>query len=565
MANVIRDPLFTPAPKRTLLGVDLIPNLLLTTLAVVAAVPFSPTDLPTPMRARAVPQAECVGTPRVLQSLFFYSPEHAPELQAPLRARAVPQADIPPNSLLTGIPAQPTVPFKNLEQLTQIARRPAQSEIPPNLLASTLLPAQGAPFYQTDWPNPVRARIAPQADSQTGVTTRGIPTLSPFAWFDWPTPARARSLPQADSGPVSPALLAFFQRHVAIDFPITLRQRAVPQADSFGSPLALLNQSIPKPFAQLEWPVTYRPKATPHGDSYASAEVLPAPTPVPFSQNDWPTPTRLRWAQTVDSLFNAPILAPLAAGPLPAIQEWPITIQRRYQQVEQAPTNLLLSLQQLAGPLVALQDWPLTYRSRHLGVDLPPNSTLYLPPPVVLPHSQYDWPNPVRARRGDPSDTVENSLIRIGHVTTTLTGSAYWFISSPARSFAAASPRRRFKGASIARTFKVLSSMPIVRFDIKDPAEAVRLTFDMTAQLAALPVPNTLLTGVTSVTLANVFGGDNSLAQNGSAALSASNLQAIVPVLGGLNENDYSVRVVMSTTDPLTILELTGILPVRSS
>jgi len=38
-----------------------------------------------------------------------------------------------------------------------------------------------------------------------------------------------------------------------------------------------------------------------------------------------------------------------------------------------------------------------------------------------------------------------------------------------------------------------------------------------------------------------------------------------VPVIGGIDSLSYSIRVVVATTDPKTILELTGLLPVLNA
>lgn len=122
------------------------------------------------------------------------------------------------------------------------------------------------------------------------------------------------------------------------------------------------------------------------------------------------------------------------------------------------------------------------------------------------------------------------------------------------RTFAASRPT--------GRNFKVSATMSQL-FNVKDPAESVKLTFDFTPDLALLPA--VLLSGTPTITILNVFGGDTiSLTQNGAAALDSTNKMVIVPITGGLTENDYQVRVVISTTDTKTILELTGTLPVRS-
>lgn len=123
---------------------------------------------------------------------------------------------------------------------------------------------------------------------------------------------------------------------------------------------------------------------------------------------------------------------------------------------------------------------------------------------------------------------------------------------------------RAFNTARTGRAFKVSATMS-QRFDTKDPSESVKLTFDFSPDLALLPA--VVLTGSPTVTFAVVFGTDPSPANvaNGAAGLDSTSTKVIVPVTGGVGPTtDYSVRVVIATTDPKTILELTGILPVRS-
>lgn len=100
------------------------------------------------------------------------------------------------------------------------------------------------------------------------------------------------------------------------------------------------------------------------------------------------------------------------------------------------------------------------------------------------------------------------------------------------------------------------------RFDTKDPLEKVKLTFDFTVDLPT----GVTLSGTPTVAITLDRGNDpapSSIA-NGSAGLDATLKKAIVPVQAGVEANDYRISVVCSTTDPKIVLELDGVLPIRS-
>lgn len=103
------------------------------------------------------------------------------------------------------------------------------------------------------------------------------------------------------------------------------------------------------------------------------------------------------------------------------------------------------------------------------------------------------------------------------------------------------------------------------RFDTKYPDESVRLTFDFTVDLEALDA-GVLLTGspIVTVTVAQGTDPNPSAILNGSGVFDPTSMMVIVPVTAGLDQVDYSIRVKASTNDPLTVLELVGILPVRA-
>jgi hypothetical protein len=111
------------------------------------------------------------------------------------------------------------------------------------------------------------------------------------------------------------------------------------------------------------------------------------------------------------------------------------------------------------------------------------------------------------------------------------------------------------------RMFTV-SSVTYSQFPPKDTAEAVKLEFDFSPDLDS----GVLLSGTPVVTVTMSSGADPTPASilNGMPRFDVTSTQVIVPVMGGVANCDYDVKVVVPTTDSLTVLALSGILPVRA-
>ncbi len=111
------------------------------------------------------------------------------------------------------------------------------------------------------------------------------------------------------------------------------------------------------------------------------------------------------------------------------------------------------------------------------------------------------------------------------------------------------------------RRFTV-SATSYLQFEPKAPDESVELTFDFSPDLAE----GVALAGVPTLTVTMNAGSDPTPASiaNGSPGVDVTATKVIVPVTAGLDACDYNVHVRIATTDPLLILSLTGILPVRS-
>jgi hypothetical protein len=265
MATIFRAPLLCLQNKqRYVAAADVVPNLLLTTLALVAAAapPFHQTEWPTP-----------------------------------LRARAVPVADVHPNVTLRR--KQP--PNRVLDWLTPSSHPAARFDDPPNLLASTLAPAAAAVLPPGEaWFElpPARAR-QPRVDDPPNVALNApIVATLPFAQDDQPLPpSRARSIPYAEVGPnttvvgIPPALLPFSLD----DWPITLRVRWAASPDLVGVTLRLPSGAS-APFNQDEWPTPTRSRwvATDQSPNLQSSTLRSPALVLPFSLKDWPNPIRRR-------------------------------------------------------------------------------------------------------------------------------------------------------------------------------------------------------------------------------------------------------------------------------
>lgn len=100
------------------------------------------------------------------------------------------------------------------------------------------------------------------------------------------------------------------------------------------------------------------------------------------------------------------------------------------------------------------------------------------------------------------------------------------------------------------------------RFDTKDPGENTVLTFDFTKALS----PGESLTGAITVAVSMFLGADATPAAllNGTAAFDGTQSMVLVPVQGGVEGADYTIKVTTDTTNPKKRLAMSGVLPVRT-
>lgn len=260
-------------------GLDVTVNLLLTTLAVAAAIaPFNQTDWPQP-RARAVAQAE--------QAQNFL----------PLRAEVV---ALSPFAQLDW-PASP-------KRIAVARVVPEQAQ---NLFGTVLAPAV-QPFAQTDWPSFPRASSRQlELVQQPFVLTQPAEVVTPFTQLDWPVPVRVK-----------------IRAHEQVQQLLPLIQPAAQ------APFAQLDWSVAR---AVDVPLAFESL------NLLTTTLAPAPVVLPFSQLDWPTPPGITKfdlydpPNTIIGTALPPVVVPLA----PVTGGWPIPrpgrIRHRIETAELPP------------------------------------------------------------------------------------------------------------------------------------------------------------------------------------------------------------------------------------
>jgi hypothetical protein len=181
-----------------------------------------------------------------------------------------------------------------------------------------------------------------------------------------------------------------------------------------------------------------------------------------------------------------------------------------------------------------------------LAIDAQLGANFIPPPPSQFTDDAWDWTEHLE---------VEDSIdVELMWATLPLLVASHWVVRRRRRRLFTISRRKH-------RAFEV-SAVSSKRFDEKDPAEKVPLTFDFTVDLP----DGVLLTSIQSVTFSTAFGTDvsPSALANGPAGFDATSKKVIVPVQGGLDGRDYNVSVVALTSESDLVLELNGVLPVRS-
>lgn len=98
-------------------------------------------------------------------------------------------------------------------------------------------------------------------------------------------------------------------------------------------------------------------------------------------------------------------------------------------------------------------------------------------------------------------------------------------------------------------------------FDAKETSEKVILTFDFSPGLAV----GETLQGAISVTVESSLLPDAtpSAILNGSAIFDATNTKVYQPVQGGVTDANYTIKIVVGTSNAQKTLAINSILPIR--
>jgi hypothetical protein len=94
------------------------------------------------------------------------------------------------------------------------------------------------------------------------------------------------------------------------------------------------------------------------------------------------------------------------------------------------------------------------------------------------------------------------------------------------------------------------------------PGEKRVLTFDFSSDLAVAET----LSGTPTITVSCILGSDTnpSALLNGSSSLDITNKLVLVPVQPSVVDCDYTIKVVITTSDALKVLALIGVLKIRN-
>lgn len=280
--TMFRQPTFANLPRRLAPQVALVAtNLLLTTLAVTAADPFTPAN--TSLPERVAPQSytaalEPAQPARFSLETLAQNPFTHSEWPNPIARPVVTEG-------MTGAKTAESVvvgdPFIVTEWPNPILRVPAPGGWTGNKTADAVLVDQ--PFTQIEWTNPVSLTrpVAPRFHRYAGEPVASGP--SPFTQVDWPNPA-----------------------------PVSRWPFIAPAVDLLTTTLA---PAPGPPFTQTDWPNPIL--RGPVSQQNAGREL----EPWPFAQTEWPNPVVRRAAQPSREPGNL-LETTLATAPPSFVAAW---------------------------------------------------------------------------------------------------------------------------------------------------------------------------------------------------------------------------------------------------
>jgi hypothetical protein len=599
MATILRAPVLSSYPSRKAQIVDLVPNLLLNTLAVVSASQPIQQEFSDNPRIRVSSQTELFSMAAVLRL--------PPAQKLPIgvngydelcqtRVRVGGQSDCASNLLTTTLSQVAAAPFVPFNDFWQVGKgKYAQVDLLQNVLIRDLVPAQLLPIGNNGEDFTQVARRAPaQADASANLllntlaATQQTPPPGALGFDDFGQP-RVVGRPQdtgsainllsstlsLTAGPFIPAdtsQLNFIPRpqdtqpqntlvrlppgSVVVPLvPIDTTQRGRSAiAQDTQTPNLLIRVSIPAQILPIgvngydepaQPRLIYRPQDTQTANSliqvFAPGQIAAPVIPVDWAQRLKPVAPQ----GTESSNLLIRILAPAqTTAPVNAV-DWTQPRVRGPSQDTNAPNVLLRDLPpaQLLPMGTNAEDLSFAPVRRFTQVDFAPNllaSTLSYPLPPVAD----DWTQ-VSVKRVHAQETSSYNLVLrgIAPFVPTLIGNPRYMIQHLRT--------RRWE----------VSSVSYLQFDPLDPTESVELTFNFVPDLPE----GVILTGTPTVLFTTRVGQDTSPSTsvpNGLAGFNQAFTKVIVPVKGTVDGNKYAIKVECSTTDPELRLALTGVLEI---
>lgn len=324
MADVFRQPLVAPRPRKRAADQSFrVPNLLLTTLVVVAAAPFFGRTGDNPIVRKAQAQPALTATGRPPNTIIPAFPVSRPD---GVEHRLQRKKYVQPALTATGRPPDTIIPaFPTSRPDTQTypsARRSAQqAPQPPNLLLSTLAvaaPPELPVGRQTDWPNPVVRKHLLRTTIARSSYDPPAPVVPPEPFpvgrqLDWPNPSKRRTLGGIEFEHASyqeiPDFLLTSLRH---DWPNPVVRRSAQQPHPLPNLLSstLFVTPLP-PFKQTDWQNPSKAHPRTQADSagnllLTTLYVAPQPFP-PGRMQDFPNPVRAKYTQIRYEFSGTPV------------------------------------------------------------------------------------------------------------------------------------------------------------------------------------------------------------------------------------------------------------------
>jgi hypothetical protein len=223
-----------------------------------------------------------------------------------------------------------------------------------------------APVY--DWPNPARPRYPVQPETPPNLLTTFI-VVAPFVQLDWPNPVAAKQS-QENRGFIRAANVQLIGQDKffgalgqapAYDWPNPSRPRQ-PVPPDMPPNLLLTTFIVAAPFYQMDWPnprVVFQPQENSSFVRAANVQLIgqdrffAAPGEVPVY--DWPNPQRPRQPLQPDTPPNLLVTA-FYVTPAPPFRQtyWPNPLTPRYPLQPEAPPGLLATTLYSAPALICL-------------------------------------------------------------------------------------------------------------------------------------------------------------------------------------------------------------------